>query len=63
MGTAKLHQPLRQQPIVSPGERIQAQPWAFVGVALFAGLALGALLQFRGLRKALRLYLMVRRFI
>jgi membrane protein len=47
------------QPVASlntPGVVIRRRPWQFVGLMLFAGLAGGALLKFKSLRKAVRLY-------
>ncbi|HWI56140.1 MAG TPA: hypothetical protein VNZ22_02855 [Bacillota bacterium] len=48
---------------LSPGQSIQAQPWAFVGMALAVGVAAGMLWRVKAVRKALRLYLLVRRFV
>ncbi len=53
----------RPRTIISPGERIQAQPWAFVGLVLAAGLAAGWLLRYKRLRKGLLLYLGVSRLL
>jgi hypothetical protein len=44
----------------SPGESLQAEPWAFIGVALIAGLAAGLLLRHASLRRMLRFYLTIR---
>lgn len=48
---------------MAPAEHVRAQPWSFVGLALAAGMTAGLLMRFKGLRKALRLYLIARRFI
>lgn len=50
--------PLRR---VAPIERIQAQPWGFVAISLALGVGTGLLLRFKGLRKALGVYLAVRK--
>ncbi len=47
----------------SPGERMRAQPWSFVVLALATGLACGILLRYRGARKLLRTYLGVRHLL
>lgn len=47
----------------APGEMISAQPWSFLALALTVGVAAGLLLRFKGVRKALRIYLLVRRFV
>jgi hypothetical protein len=52
--------PLRR---VAPIERIQAQPWGFVAMAVTLGVGAGLLLRFKGLRKALGLYLAVRKIV
>jgi hypothetical protein len=49
--------------ILSPGERIQAQPWSFIGLALTLGLTVGLLWRYKTLRKAARVYLLVRKII
>lgn len=48
---------------VAPGESIQAQPWAFLTLALALGVGAGLLLRFKGLRKALGIYLAVSRLL
>jgi hypothetical protein len=50
-------------PRPSPGEYVRAQPWSFVGPAFLFGLAAGLLWRSKALRKALRIYLLVRRFV
>ncbi len=48
---------------LAPGESIQSEPWAFVGLALVVGVGAGLLIRYKGLRKALGIYLAVRRFV
>jgi hypothetical protein len=48
---------------MAPRESIQSQPWAFLGLALAVGVGTGLLLRYKGLRKALGIYLAVRRFV
>ncbi len=47
----------------APGEAILAQPWSFITLALTMGVAAGLLLRVVGLRRALRILLLVRRFV
>jgi hypothetical protein len=44
-----------------PLDRIRAEPWTFIGLALATGIAAGVLWKFRSFRKALRVYSVVRR--
>ncbi len=46
-----------------PAERIQAQPWPFLALALVLGAGVGALVRYIGLRKTIGLYMTVRKFV
>lgn len=48
---------------LAPGESIQAQPWAFLALAVAVGAGVGALVRFIGLKRALGLYMAVRKFV
>jgi hypothetical protein len=48
---------------ISPGERIHAHRWSFVPLAFGLGLTAGALFRVKQLRKALRYYIAIRRWI
>jgi hypothetical protein len=53
----------RLQPENAPGSRIRAEPWTFIGLGFALGIAAGLTLKFKPLRKALRFYLLARRWI
>lgn len=48
---------------LAPMESVQAQPWAFMLLALAVGAGVGALVRFIGLRRALGIYMVARRFV
>ena len=43
-------------------EQIKKQPWSFVGLALTMGLAAGAMVRIKTLRKALKAYMFIRKY-
>ena len=47
----------------APLERVQQHPWPFLALALGTGLAVGALLRFKLARRALKFYLLWKRFV
>ncbi|HWQ93232.1 MAG TPA: hypothetical protein VN673_16275 [Clostridia bacterium] len=53
------YRPALQRP---PLDQIRSQPWAFIGVALAAGMAAGLIFRVGVLRKALKAYLLARRY-
>jgi hypothetical protein len=63
MKKQSVHKLVSNRVNVSPGERIRAQPWSFVGLALVTGVAAGLFWKVKTLRKAARLYFAVRRFV
>lgn len=46
-----------------PLDQIQARPWAFIGLAVAAGITAGLFLKATALRKALKIYLFARRVV
>jgi len=56
-------EPMRMRvPRTPPVEQIKNQPWSFVGLALTMGLAAGAMVRIKTLRKALKAYMFVRKY-
>ena len=47
----------------APAQSIQAQPWTFIPLAFVLGAGVGVLVRYIGLRRALGLYMTVRRFV
>ncbi len=48
---------------MSPGQSIQARPWAFVGLAVVLGVVAGLALRMTNLRKAVTAYSVLRKLL
>ncbi len=44
-------------------QQVQQNPWSFVVLALATGVAVGVLMRFKPARKALKYYLLLKRFV